>query len=182
MAGCIILVLTCTALRPCPRTQRHGLAFPASRPPPSVSRQVVAGHHHGQGFSSSHRLTTGRDGNHPRPRSHGLLPASHGSQKSSFSQRLAAGRERSSSSSSASQPTPSVTAYSQRRTLTWRHHRLLAFGICQLPFLQSFGMLLLTPLLPFGLLRDLILPRSRTRFFIHFRSPRLNLGVRVLLH
>lgn len=46
----IILVLTCIASQPCPCTQRHSLALPASWPTPSVSHQW---------FSSSRRLTAG---------------------------------------------------------------------------------------------------------------------------
>ena len=67
-----------------------------SRPPPSVSRQVVASHHHGQGFSSSHRR--------------GQVVAS--------SHRLMAGREWPSSSSSASRPPPSVS----RQVVAGHHH------------------------------------------------------------
>ena len=49
----------------------------ASRPPPSVSRQVVNGHHHGQGFSTSHRLTAGRErSSSSSSKRHGLPPAS----------------------------------------------------------------------------------------------------------
>ena len=53
------------------------------------------GHHHGQGFSSSNRTwQVVASSHHSRRQRHGLLAASHGSQKSSFSQRLTAGRER----------------------------------------------------------------------------------------
>ena len=58
--------------------ERPSSSSSASRPHPSVSRQIVAGHHHGQGFSSPHRLTAGleRPPSSSSSQRHGLLPAS----------------------------------------------------------------------------------------------------------
>jgi len=109
----------------------------ASWSPPSVSHEVVTGHHHNQGFSSSH-LSHGRSW---PPLVSGQVVNGHHPSASrpppSVSHQVVAGHHQGQGFSS-SHPhiillisvtalVLSATTYSQRRTLTCRHHQSAAY-------------------------------------------------------